>query len=201
MNWELPDVQAWFQRGGGNRNKIANICWIMEEAREFQKNIYFCLTEYTKMFANVDHNTLFDSTHFKTLKETEVWDPLSCLLKNRYAGQEATVRPGYGKTDWFQIRKQVRQSCILSLCLFNLYVEYTIRNTWPDESQTGIRLLGEISTTSNMQMIPFNGRKWEELKSLYIRMREKNEHTGLKFNIQKTKIIASGPTTSWQIEG
>ena len=149
MNRELPDVQAWFQRGRGSRDQVANICWIMEEARDFQKNIYFCLTDCAKTFASVDPNTLC-----KILKEMEVRDPFTCLLKNPYAGQEATVRSGYGTTDWFKIRKQVRKSCILSLCLFNLYVEYTMRNTWPDESQTGIRLQGEISTTSNMQMIP-----------------------------------------------
>ena len=149
MNWELPDVQAWFQRGGGSRDQIASFCWIMEEARDFQKNIFYCLIDCAKTFANVNHNTLC-----KILKEMEVQDPFTCLLKNPYAGQEATVRCRYGATDWFKIRNQVRKSCILSLCLFNLYIEYTLRNPWPDESQTGIRLQGEISTTSNMQMIP-----------------------------------------------
>ena len=119
MNRELPDVQAVFKKARGARDRIGNICWITEKAREFQKNIYFCFTDYTKTF--VDHNKLW-----KILKEMETPDHLTCLLGNLYAGQEATVRTGHGTTDWFQIRKGVRQGCILSPCLFNLYAEYVI---------------------------------------------------------------------------
>ena len=115
MNQELPDVQAGFRKGRGTRDQIANICWIIEKARELQKNIYFCFTDYSKAFHCVDHNKLW-----KILKETEIPDHLSCLLRNLYAGQEATVRKGHETTDWFQIRKGVHQGCILSPCLFNL---------------------------------------------------------------------------------
>ena len=111
MNRELPDVQAGFKKGRGTRDQIANIRWIMEKAREFQKNIYFCFIGYTKAFDCVDHNKLW-----KILQEMGIWDHLTCLLRNLYAGQKATIR-----TDWYQIRKGVRQRCILSLCLFNLY--------------------------------------------------------------------------------
>ena len=107
MNHELPDVQAGFRKGRGNQ--IANICWIIEKAREFQKNIYFCFIDYAKAFDCVDHNKLW-----KILKEMGIPDHLTCLLRNLYAGQEATVRTGHGTTDWFQIGKGVRQGCILS---------------------------------------------------------------------------------------
>ena len=114
MNCELPDVQAAFRKGRGTRDKIANICWIMEKAREFQKNIYFCFIDYAKAFDSVGHNKLW-----KILKEMGTPDHLTCLLRNLYAGQEAIVRTGHGTTDWFQIGKGVRQGCILSPCLFN----------------------------------------------------------------------------------
>ena len=119
MNQELPDVQAVFRKGRRTRDQIANICWNTEKAREFQKNVYFCFTDYAKAFDCVNHNKLW-----KILQEVGILDHLNCLLKNLYAGQEATVRTGHGTTDWFQIRKGVRQGCILSPCLFNLYAEY-----------------------------------------------------------------------------
>ena len=119
VNRELLDVQAGFRRGRGTRDLIANICWIIEKAREFQKNNYFCFTDYTKAFNCVDHNKLW-----KILQEMGIPDHLTCLLKNLYAGQEATVRTGHGTTDWFQIGKGVCQGCILSPCLFNLYAKY-----------------------------------------------------------------------------
>ena len=118
MNCELPDVQAGFRKGRGTRDQIANICWIMEKAREFQKNIYFCFIDYAKAFDCVDHNTLW-----KTLKEIGIPDHLTSLLRNLYEDQEATVRTGHGKTDWSQIGKGVRQGCVLSPWLFNLCVE------------------------------------------------------------------------------
>ena len=120
-NCEPPDVQAGFRKGRRTRDQIANICWSIEKAREFQKNIYFFFIDYAKAFDCVDHNKLW-----KILNEMRIPDHLTCLLRNLYAGQEATVRTGHGTTDWFQIGKGVSQGCILSPCLFNLYAEYII---------------------------------------------------------------------------
>ena len=156
MNCELPDVQAGFRKGRETRDQIANIRWIMEKAREFQKNISFCFNAYTKDFDCVDHKTLW-----KTLKEMGIPDHLTCLLRNLYTGQETTVRTGYGTTDWFHIGKGVCQGCILSLCLFNFYAEYIMRNTGLEETQLESRLPGEISITSDMQMTP---RLWQKVK-------------------------------------
>ena len=135
MNHEIPDVQAGFRKGRGTRDQIANICWIMEKAREFRKNMYFCFIDYAKAFDFVDHNKLW-----KILKEMGIPDHLTCLLRNLYAGQEATVRTGHGTTDWLQIEKGVRQGYILSPCLFNLYAEYIMENARPDEAQAGIKI-------------------------------------------------------------
>ena len=134
MNRQLPDVQAGFRKGRGTRDPIANIRWIMEKAREFQKNIYFCFIDYVKAFDCVDHNKLW-----KILKEMGIPDHLTCLLRNLYAGQEAT---GHGTTDWFPIGKGVRQGRILSPCLFNFYAEYIMRNAGLDEAQAGIKIAG-----------------------------------------------------------
>ena len=119
VNCELSDVQAGFRKGRKTRDQIANICWIIKKAREFQKNIYFCFIDYTKVFDCVNHNKLW-----KIFQEMGIPDHLTCLLRNLYVDQEATVRTGYRKTDWFQIRKGVRQGCVLSPCLLNLYAEY-----------------------------------------------------------------------------
>ena len=127
-----------------------------KKAREFQKNIYFCFIDYAKAFDCVDHNKLW-----KILKEMGIPDHLTCLLRNLYAGQEATVKTGHGITDWFQIGKGVHQGCILSPCLFNLYVEYIMRNTGLDEAQAGIKMLQEISITSDMQRTP---PLWQKVK-------------------------------------
>ena len=135
MNRELPDVQAGFRKGRGTRDQIANICWVIEKAREFHFNIYFCFIDCAKAFDCVDHKKLW-----KILKEMGIPDHLTCLLRNLYAGQEATVRTGHGKTDWFQIRKGVHQGYILSPCLFNLYAEYIVRNARLDEAQAGIKI-------------------------------------------------------------
>ena len=156
MNCELSDVQVGIRKGRGIRDQIANICWIMEKAREFQKNIYFCLIDYAKAFDCVDHNKLW-----KILKEMGIPDHLICLLRNLYAGQEATVRIGHGTTDWFHIGKGVRQGCILSPCLFNFYAEYIMRNADWKKHKLESRLLGEISITSDMQMIP---PLWQKVK-------------------------------------
>ena len=135
MNHELPDVQAVFRKGRGTRDPIANIHWIIYKARAFQKNIYFCFIDYSKAFDSVDHNKLW-----KILKVMGIPGPLNCLLRNLYASLEATVRTGHEPTDWFQIRKGVCQGCILSLCLFNFYVEYIMRNAGLDEAQAGIKI-------------------------------------------------------------
>ena len=116
VNCELPDVQAGFRKGRGTRDQIANICWNMEKAREFQENLYFCFIDYAKAFDCVDHNKLWE-----ILKEMGIPYHLTCVLRNLYAGQETTVRTGHARTDWFQIGKGIRQGCILSPCLFNLY--------------------------------------------------------------------------------
>ena len=119
MNHELPNVQTGFQKGGETRNQIANICWIIVKAREFQKNIYFCFIDCAKAFDCVDHNKLW-----KILKDMGIPNHLTCLLRNLYTGQEKTVRTGHETTEWFQIRKGVHQGYILSPCLFNFYAEY-----------------------------------------------------------------------------
>ena len=121
LNHELPDVPAGFRKARETRDQIANTCWIIEKARQFHRNI--CFIDYAKAFDCVDHNKLW-----KILQEMGLPDHLTCLLRNLYAGQEATVRTGHGTTDWFQIGKGVRQGCILSSCLFNIYVEYIMRN-------------------------------------------------------------------------
>ena len=133
MNRELPDVQAGFRKGRGTRDQIVNIRWIMEKAREFQKNIYFCFIDYAKVVDCVEHNKLW-----KILQEMGIPDHLTCLLRNLYAGQEATVRTGHGTTDCFQIRKGVCQGYVLSPWLFNLYAEDIMRNAGLDEAQAGI---------------------------------------------------------------
>ena len=137
VNRELPNVQAGFRKGRGTRDQIANICWIMEKAREFQKNIYFCFIDYAKIFDCGDHNKLW-----KILQVMGIPDYLACLLRNLYAGQEATVRTGHGTTDWFQIQKRVCQGCIPSPCLFNLYAEFIMRNAGLEEAQAGIKIAG-----------------------------------------------------------
>ena len=197
VNRELPDVQAGFRKGRGTRDQIANIRWIMEKAREFQKNIYFCFIDYAKAFDCVDHNKLW-----KILKEMGIPDHLTCLLRNLYAGQEATVRTGHGTTDWFQIGKGVHQGCILSPCLFNLYAEYIMRNAGLEEAQAGIKIAGRnINNLRYADDTTLMAESEEELKSLLMKVKEESEKVGLKLNIQKTKIMASGPITSWEIDG
>ena len=156
VNHELLDVQAGFRKGRGTRDEIANICWIIEKAREFWKNFYFCFIDNAKAFDCVDHNKLW-----KILQEMGIPDHLTCLLRNLYTGQEATVRTGYGTTDWFQIGKGVCQGCVLSLCLFKFYAEYIMQNARLNEAQLESRLPGEISITSDMQMTP---PLWQKVK-------------------------------------
>ena len=183
--------------GRGTTDQITNMHWIMEKAKELQKNIYFCFIDYAKAFDCVDHNKLW-----KILKEMGIPDYLGCLLRNLCAGQEATVRTGHGTTDWFQIGKGVRQGCILSPCLFNLYTEYIMRNAGLDEAQAGIK-----NARTNINNLRYTddtiimAESEEELKSLLMKVKEESEKVGLKLNIQKTKIMTSGPITSWQIDG
>ena len=156
MNRELPDVQADFRKGRGTRDQIANIHWIIKKAREFQKNIYFCFIDYAKAFDCVDHNELW-----KILKEMAIPDHLTYLLRNLYAGQEATVRTEHGTTVWFQIGKGICQGCMLLSCLCNFCAEYIMRNAGLEEAQAGIKIAGEISITSDMQMTP---PSWQKVK-------------------------------------
>ena len=139
MNCELPDVQAGFRKGRETRDQIANIRWIVEKAREFQKNIYFCFIDYAKAIDCVDHNKLW-----KIMKEMEIPDHLTCLLRNLYAGQEATVRTGHGTTDWFQTGKGVCQGCIWSFNLtYLIYMQSTsVRNAGLEEAQAEIKIAG-----------------------------------------------------------
>ena len=170
---------------------------ILDRAREFQKNIYFCFIDYAKAFDSVDHNKLW-----KSLKEMGIPDHLTCLLRNLYAGQEATVRTGHGTTDWFQKGKGVRQGCILSPYLFNLYAEYIMRNAGFEETQAGIKIAGRnINNLRYADDIILMAESEEELKSLLMKVEAESEKVGLKLNIQKTKIMASGPITSGQIDG
>ena len=193
---EIPDVQPGFRKGRGTRDQIANICWVTEKAREFQKNIYFWFIEYTKAFDSVDHNKL------ENPQEMRIPNHLTCLLKNLYAGQEATVRTWRGTMDWFKIGKGVRQGCILSPCLFNLHAEYAVWNARLNEAQAGIKIAGRnIKNLRYADDTTLMAESKEELKSFLMKLKEKSEKAGLKFNIQKMKIMASGPITSWQIDG
>jgi hypothetical protein len=167
----------------------------MEKAREFQESIYFCFIDYAKAFDCVDHNKLW-----KILQEIGIPDHLTCLLRNLYAGQEARVRTGRETIDWFQIGKGVRQGCILSPCLFNFYAEYIMRNTGLEETQAGIKIAGRnINHLRYSDDTTLMAESEEELKTLL--MKEESEKVGLKFNIQKMKIMASGPITLWEIDG
>ena len=188
----MPDVQAGFRKGRGTRDQNANIRWIIKKVGEFQKNI--CFTDYAKSFDCVDHNKLW-----KILQEMGIPGHLTCLLRNLYAGQEATVRTGHGTTDWFQIRKGIHQGCILSLCLFNL--EYIMRNAGLDEAGDGIKIAGRnINNLRYADNTILMAESEKELKSLLMKVKEESGKVGLKLNIQKTKTMASGPFTSRQID-
>ena len=196
MNHENPDVLVGFIKGRGARRQFSNIHWLIEKAREFQKNIKFCFIDYAKVFDCVDHNKLW-----KILKERGMPHHLTCLLRNLYAGQEATIRTKYG-TDWFQIGKAVCQGCILSPCLFNLYAEYIMRNARLDEAQDGIKSSGRnISNLRFSDDMTLMAESEEELKSLLMKVKEESKKVGLKLNIQKVNIMAPDPITPWKIDG
>ena len=166
VNRELPDVQAGFRKGRGTRDQIANIHQIIEKAREFQKNIYFCFIDYAKAFNCVDHNKLW-----KILKEMDIPDHLTYLLRNHYVGQEATVRTGHGTTNWFQIGKRVCQNCILSPCLFNFYAEFIMRNAGLKEEQAGIKITERnINNLRYADDTTLMAENEEELKSVLMKV-------------------------------
>ena len=159
--------------------------------------MYFCFIDYAKAFDCVDDNKLW-----KILKEMRIPDHLTCILRNLYAGQEATVRTGRGKREWFQMGKGVCQGCILSPCLFNFYAEHIMRNARLDEAQAAIKI--SRSNINNLRYADdtiIMAESKEELKSLLMKMKEESEKVGLKLNIQKAKFMASGPITSWLIDG
>ena len=174
MNREIPGVQAGFRKGRGTRSQIANICWIIEKAREFQKNIYFCFIDYAKAFDCVDHHKLWQILH-----EMGIPDHLTYLLRNLYVGQEATVRTGHGTTDWLQIGKGVRQGCILSPCLFNLYAVYITRNAGLEEAQAGIKIAGRnLNNLIYADDTTLMAESEEELKSLLMKVKVESETVG-----------------------
>ena len=153
------------------RDQIANIHWVIKRAREFQKNIYFYFIDYAKAFDCVNHNKLW-----QILREMGIPDHLTCLLRNLYAGQEATVRSGYGTTDWFQIGKGVRQGCILSPCLFNFYAEYIMRNAGLEETQARIQIAGRnINNLRYADDTTLMAESEEELKSLLMKVKAESE--------------------------
>ena len=161
--------------------------------KEFQKNIYFCFIDYAKAFDCVDPNKLW-----KILQEMGIPDHLTCLLRNLCAGQEATVRTGHGITDWFQIGNGVSQGCILSPCLFSLYAEYIMRNAGLEGTQAGIKIAGRnINNLRYANNTILMAESEEVLKSLLMKVKEESEKVDLKLSIQKTKIMAAGPITSW----
>ena len=189
MNRDLPEVQAGFRKGRGTRDQIASIHWITEKTKKLQKNIYFCFIDYAKAFDCVDHNQLW-----KILKEMGILDHLICLLRNLYAGQEATVRTGHGTMDWLPIGKGVRQGCILSPCLFNLYAEYITRNVGLEEAEDGIKIARRNSNNLRYADDTTLMAENEELKSHLMKVKEESEKVGLKLSVQKTKIMTHSDT-------
>ena len=196
MNREFPDVQAGFRKGRGTRDQIPNIRWIIEKAREFQKNIYFCFIDYAKAFDCVDHNKLW-----KILKEMGIPGHLICLLRNLYAGQEETVRTGHGTTDWFQIEKGVCQDYTLSPYLFNLYAEYIIRNTGQEEAQAAIKIAGrDINNLRYTDDTTLMAER-EELKSLWMKVKKERLRNNPKYHhIKKNKILRNKQVRKQQLE-
>ena len=176
--------------------KLPTSAGSLEKQESSRKNMYFCFIDYAKAFACVDHSKLW-----KILKETGIPDHQTCLLRNLYAGQEATVRSGHGTTDWFQTEKGVHHSCILSPCLFNLYAEYIMRNAGLEEAKPEIKIDGRnINNLRYADDTTLMSETEEELKILLMKVKRESENFGLMLNIEKTKIRASGPISSWQIE-
>ena len=194
VNGELPDVQAGFRKGRGTRDQIANICWIIEKAQEFQKNIYFCFIDYPKVFDRLDHNKLW-----KILKEMGIPDHFICIRETCMQVKKQQLELDLEKQTGSKLGKEYIK---VVPCLFNLYGEYIIRNAGLDEAQAGIKTAGRnISNLRYADDTTIMAESKEELKSLLMKVIEESEKAGLKLNIQKTKIMASGLITSWQIDG
>ena len=192
----LPDVQAGFRKGRGTRDQIATFTGSTKKQETSRKTSTSVLLTMPKLLIG------WTTTNSGKFLEMGIPDHLTRLLRNLYAGQEATVRTRHGTTDWFQIGKGVHQGCILSPCLFNLYAEYIMRNAGLDEAQAGIQIAGRnINNLRYADDTTLMAESKEELKSLLIKVKEESEKAGLKLNIQKTKIMASDPITSRQIEG
>ena len=180
-----------------SRDQIANIRWIIEKAREFQKNIYFCFIDYAKAFDCVDHNKLRT-----ILQEMGIPDHLTCLLRNLYAGQEAKVRTGHEQQTGPKSGKEYVKAVYCHPAYLTYYLTYIMRNAGLDETQAGIKISGRnINNLRYADDTTLTAESQEELKSLLMKVKEESEKVGLKLNIQKTKIMASGPITSWQIDG
>ena len=194
MNHELPDVQAGFRKGRGTRDQIVNICSIIKKARKFQKNIHFCFTSHAKDFDCVDHNKLW-----KILKEMGIPDHLTCLLRNLYAGQEAQLELDINNR-LVPNRERSMSKLYIVTYLFNLYEEYIMRNAGLDEAgiKTARRNINNLRYADDTT---FMEESKEELKSLLMKVKEESQTVGLKLNIQKSKIMASGPITSREIDG
>ena len=196
LNPELPDVQAGFRKGRGTSDQTANISWIIDKTREFQKSICFCFIDYAKAFDCVEYNKLL-----KILQEMGIPDHFTCLLRNLYAGQEATVRTGHGTTDWFKIGKGVHQGCILSPCSFNFYAEYFMRNAGLEETQAGIKIAGRnINNLRYADDTTLMSESEEELKSLLMKVKEESEKAGLTTNRQRINLknIQATPEAQFQ---
>ena len=197
VNHEISDVQAGFRKCRGTRDQTANIRWIIEKARELQKNIYFCFVDYAKAFECVDHNKLW-----KILQDMVIPDHLTCLLRNLYAGQEATVELDMEQQTGSKLGKEYVKAVYRHPAYFNLYAEYIMRSASLDEAQAGIKIARRnINNLRYADDTTLMAESQEELKSLLMKAKEESEKFGLKLDIQKTKIMASGPITSWQIDG
>ena len=196
VNCELPDVQAGFRKGRGTRDQIASIHWIIDKAREFQKNIYFCFIDYAKAFDCVGHNKLWE-----ILKDMVIPDHLTYLLRNLYAGQEATVRTGHGTTDWFQMGKEYVKAVYCHPAYLTYMQNTTCEMSGWMKAQAGIKIAGRNNNLRYADDTILMAESKEELKNLLMKMKDESEKVGLKLNIQKTKIMASSLITSWQIDG
>ena len=196
MTHEIPDVQADLEKAEKPEIKLPISSGSSKKQESSQKTSISALTMPKPL-------TMWITTNCgKILQEMGITDHLTCLLRNLYAGQEATVRTGHGTTDWFQIGKGVRQGCILSSCLFNLYAEYIRRNVRLNEAQAGIKISGRnVNNLRYADDTTLMAEREEERKSLLMKVKEESEKFGLKLNIRKTKIMASGPIASWQIDG
>ena len=194
VNRELLDVQGGFRKVRPTSDQIANIYWIIEKAREFQKNIYFCFIDYPKTFDCVAHKKLWE-----ILQEMGIPDHLTCLLRNLYTGQETTVRIGHRTTDWFQIGKGVIQGCVLSPCLFNLYADYIMQNAGLDEAQAGIKIAGRnINNFRYADDTTLMAESEEELKSLLMKVKEESEK-GAYLMFSQSKTSSRWMETDWHV--